>query len=238
MAALWASEPVIYGGSVTGSRRAMRRWRSRRARPGSGPIPISRSSCASPRAPPTRCAPYDAARPRAPGMLDRPGPWSAARVQQPEGDREGAEPLRAAVADGLGYALYSVKGQFTDGRPAGATILRELVALTPEAGSALWGYVLGLDLVRTLDYQPGAVRRPAPPHAHERAGGRRPARRGALAPHRRPPAGADGATYTDAFEVVLEVADEICPGTPAAGRCAGTGARRPASAARHPPGLI
>ncbi len=153
IAALWASEAVIYGrfGYGLAARHAALEVQTREARLRTHPdLEVELREPAG--AVEAMRAVYDAARPARPGMLDRPGPWWDARIHDPERDREGAEPLRAAVADGLGYALYSVKAQFADGRPAGATIVRELVALTPEAGAALWGYVLGLDLVRTLNY--------------------------------------------------------------------------------------
>ena len=212
VAALWASEAVIYGrfGYGLAARHAALEVQTREARLRTHPdLEVELREPAGAAA--AMRAVYDAARPARPGMLERPGPWWDARIHDPERDREGAEPLRAAVVEGLGYALYSVKGQFADGRPAGATIVRELVALTPEAGAALWGYVLGLDLVRTLNYHLAPSDDPLP---HMLTNAQAVVARLGEALWVRIvdlPRALVERTYGDPFEVVLEVADEICP---------------------------
>ena len=89
--------------------------------------------------------------------------------------------------------------------------MRELVALTPEAGAALWGYVLGLDLVRTLNYHLAPSDDPLP---HMLTNAQAVVARLGEALWVRIvdlPRALTERTYADPFEVVLEVADEICP---------------------------
>ena len=171
VAALWASESVIYGrfgyGFATLAAQltvAMRtvRLRSRADRAGR-PAPPGRKRC-------RRCAPSSRrCAPRVPGMLDRDGPWWEDRLKDHESDRDGAQPLRAAVTDGA-YALYSAKPKFATDRPAGEIHVREVVAATPEGRAAIWNFLLGLDLTASAGVGARAVRRPAPAHGHQRAG--------------------------------------------------------------------
>jgi predicted acetyltransferase len=101
---------------------------------------------------------HDRVRRAWPGMLDRPGAWWDRRLFDPEHRRGGAAPLRAAIQPGddgetAGYALFSPKMTWGDHGPAGSASVRELVAETPEARAGLWRFLLGLDLVRTLDWR-------------------------------------------------------------------------------------
>ena len=240
IAALWASEAVIYGRFGYGLAARHAALRCRRARPGSGPIPTSRSSCASLRAPSRRCA--RSTTPPAPGARAcsiGPGPGGTPHPRpraRPRGRRAAARGRR-----GRRWATRSTPSRPSSrtARPAGTTIVRELVALTPEAGAAVWGYVLGLDLVRTLNYHLAPSDDPLPHMLTNAQAARRPARRGALGAHRRPSAGAGGAHVRATRSRWCSTSPtRSAPGTPAAGHCAGTGARRPASAARHPPGWM
>ena len=86
-------------------------------------------------------------------MLDRAGAWWNVHLSDPEHAREGASALRAAVIDGAAYALYAPKPDWDDGRPAGEVRVRELVAATPEGNAAIWGFLLGLDLIRRVMYE-------------------------------------------------------------------------------------
>ncbi|MFT3852790.1 MAG: hypothetical protein QM733_08650 [Ilumatobacteraceae bacterium] len=49
-----------------------------------------------------------------------------------------------------GYAIYRMREQWNDGRPAHTLELGELVALTPAAHLALWQVLLNVDLVGTI----------------------------------------------------------------------------------------
>jgi predicted acetyltransferase len=161
VAALWASEGVIYGRFGYGI--AARAARLVARRPGAR-LPAATAD-------PVRAGPaaeyvdamravHDRVRPQRPGMLDRPGPWWDDRLFDPERDRHGAQPLRAVVVDD-GYALYAVRpdDDAEDG-PAGEVRVRELVAATPAAHARLWAFLVDQDLTRTVTYELAPVDEP------------------------------------------------------------------------------
>jgi predicted acetyltransferase len=88
-----------------------------------------------------------------PGMVDREGPWWEVRIHDPESDRDGASALRAAVIEDAAYALYAVKMKVEHNRLAGEVIVREVMATTPEAYAAIWQFLLSLDLTRRVTYR-------------------------------------------------------------------------------------
>ena len=154
---------------------------------------------------------YDTARPSRPGMLDRAGPWWEIRVDDPPEDREGYGPLRAVVIEGLAYALYSVKVKFDFDRPASEVAVREALAVTPEGQAAIWSFLLGLDLTRRLVYGLAA---PDDPLRHLVTGPEAVRERVAdslLVRLVDVPRALRERNYATPFEVVLEVADDVCP---------------------------
>ena len=155
---------------------------------------------------------HDAVRPVVPGMLDRHGRWWETRVRDPEHDREGAQPLRAAVVDGAAYALFAVKPSFESGLPAGEVRVRELVSTSPEGHAAIWSFLLGLDLMRTMTWELAPVDEPLP---HMLAESRAVAANNVgdalwlrIVDLRR---ALSERSYGEPFEVVMEVADAVCP---------------------------
>ena len=164
VAMLWASEGAIYGRYGFGIATRSMRYEMQLDRV------ALRRDVALPGAPPRTLEPaaaleqiqplFERARARTPGMLDRGGHWWDKRIFDPEHQRDGAGPLRAAVQDGpdgepAGYALFAGKSGWDDHGPAGSVTLRELVAETPEARAGLWRFLLELDLVRTLQWRLG-----------------------------------------------------------------------------------
>ena len=83
------------------------------------------------------------------------------RLRDPEHRSRGRAALRAAVTD-AGYALYAAKLDWDDDRPAGQVLVREVVAATAEARAGLWGFLLGLDLMRTLSWELAPSDHPLP----------------------------------------------------------------------------
>jgi len=219
VAALWASEPVIYGrfGYGLAARHAELTVRSggARLRPGI-PAPEGRTVLLEPKAAVDRIAPlYDRVRRGRVGHLDRPGPWWGKRIDDPESRRDGRGALRAAVheaPDGTvdGYVLYGVKLDWSDG-PTSTVMVRELVADGPAATAAVWSYVIGLDLTRTVELWPVPVDEPiadlieGPERSRMQLGQNLWIRLvdvdAALAAR----------TYGAPFEVVFEVDDAFCP---------------------------
>jgi predicted acetyltransferase len=162
VAMLWASEGAIYGRYGFGIATRSMRYELQLDRV------ALRRDVTLPGAPPRTLEPaaaleqiqpvFERVRARTPGMLDRRGHWWDKRTFDPEHNRDGAGPLRAAVQDGpdgepAGYALFAGKSGWDDHGPAGSVALRELVAETPEARAGLWRFLLGLDLVRTLQWR-------------------------------------------------------------------------------------
>ncbi len=162
VAALWASEGAIYGRFGFGPATRAMRYELQLDR-----VALRRDT-ALPDAPPQVGAPADAlerirplfdrVRAGLPGMLDRPGAWWDRRIHDPEYRRDGAGPLRAAIQPGpdgepAGYALFAAKTSWDDRGPAASVTVKELIAETPEARAGLWRLLLGLDLVRTLQWR-------------------------------------------------------------------------------------
>src|SRR3954452_16209501 len=155
IAALWASESVIYGrfGYGLATSTADLAVSTRDARFRAPPPPADVQLMLAPDAVELMRPIHDAARAQRPGMIDREGPWWEFRINDPESDREGAQALRAAVIEGSAYALYAGKLKFEEGQAAGEAIVREVVATTPEAHAQIWSYLVGLDLVRRVMYE-------------------------------------------------------------------------------------
>ncbi|HET8950177.1 MAG TPA: GNAT family N-acetyltransferase [Solirubrobacteraceae bacterium] len=220
VAMLWASEGAIYGRFGFGiATRAVRydvqldRVALRRdvALPDAPPSVRTAADALEPMR-----AVHDRVRVARPGMLDRPGAWWERRTYDPEHRRDGAGPLRAAVQPGpdgepAGYALYAGKSSWDDHGPAGSVTVRELVAETPEARAGLWRFLLGLDLMRTLQW------RLAPDHdplTHLLAGNDAVNRRagdGLFVRLLDVGAALSARTYAADVDLVLEVDDPFCP---------------------------
>jgi predicted acetyltransferase len=213
IAALWASESVIYGrfgyGLATWAvdlRVATRDVRFR-TEPAAA-VDLLPAPEAVDRLRPI----HDAARAQRPGMLDRAGAWWAFRIDDPESDRDGAQALRAAVIDGAAYALYAGKLKFEEGQAAGEAIVREVVATTPESHAAIWGFLLGLDLVRRVSYELAPVDDPLPHMLAEARAVKADLYGDALWLRLVDlPRALRERAYGQPFEVVFEVADEVCP---------------------------
>ncbi|GGU75153.1 UPF0256 protein [Streptomyces filipinensis] len=158
LAALFASEPAIYGrfGFGTASFQI------------SADIDTGRVALALPAgtdevrvryAPPAdvlkECeAVYAALVPRRPGMLARQPGWEQAGLLDPESDRNGASALQCVVAerDGqvTGYARFRTKMEWGPSGHDGSVTLEDLAALDPAAEAALWRFLFGIDLMTTL----------------------------------------------------------------------------------------
>lgn len=101
-------------------------------------------------------------------VVDRPG-WAArdtvalqaAHLIDIEAFRDGGESMRIAVAqdDGVpvGYALFRRKSVWQDAGPRGTVHVREAVAQDARAARALWGVLLDLDLMATVETWPLAL---------------------------------------------------------------------------------
>jgi predicted acetyltransferase len=157
LAALWASEGRIYGRFGYGIAARAATLVARRPEARVAPAPSSDGA-------PLRAGPagdqvdamravYEHVRPQRPGLLDRPGPWWGDRLDDPEEERRGAQPLQAAVVED-GYAIYAVRpDEEAETGPEGEVVVREVVAATPAAHSRLWAFLLDQDLTRTIKWE-------------------------------------------------------------------------------------
>jgi predicted acetyltransferase len=184
VAALWSSEPEIYGRFGFGCasedlQLRIPRGDGRMIPPLYGPG-APRLRIASPeRVGAELAAVYEAVATRRPGLLARDDRWWRARIFDPEEARDGLTALRVLIAedDGgpRGYAFYRVKPEWdSDAIPASKLMVGELMATDPQASAALWSDLLTRDLV-------GEVRvesRPVDDELIQLLAGRRRARAG------------------------------------------------------------
>ena len=211
VAALWASEPVIYGrfgyGLATlAAELEVDTLVARLRRTSAAPVDLLAPADALD----AMRRVYEAVRPTVPGLLDRDGPWFEDRLRDHESDRDGAEPLRAVVSEDA-YALYAVKPRWADAGPASEVEVREVMAATEDGRAAVWGYLLGLDLARRLTSHLAAPDDPLPHMLENAVHARVSIAHGMWVRLVDLPRALSERAYREPFEVVLEVADEACP---------------------------
>ncbi len=178
---------------------------------------------------------YAAVAGKTPGWSARDQAWWAYRLYDPEHQRSGASALLAVLADGPsgveGYALYATKQDWSVG-PSKATVhVREVVGRDAETKARLWRYLLDLDLMITVAsgitgaddtiVHLLAEPRAALPRLKDNLWARLVDVPAALA----------GRSYASEVDLVLEVADDVCPwnagrwrltGGPTGATCAAT----------------
>jgi predicted acetyltransferase len=157
LAALFASESVIYGRYGYGVATDQYRFELRRGEGALRPLQPGRAVPALRLADPRDAlteqkAVYEAIRLTRPGMLTRHDRFWEVSVDDPEFMREGSSPMRCVIAEDQsgprGYALYSVKpGWGSDGVPSGSLAVRDLFWTDVTACAALWTDLLSRDLV-------------------------------------------------------------------------------------------
>jgi predicted acetyltransferase len=159
LAALWASESLIYGrygyGIATRNHRTkMARARASFPRPplGSGTVRLLDPKEAKKLLP----ALYERMRPERPGFLSRsPQRWRVAHFWDPPQWRGGGTPQRWALyeeeGEPHGYVAYRQHENWESGLAANRVTASALYALTAAAEDALWRYLLGIDLVQTVE---------------------------------------------------------------------------------------
>ena len=170
VAALWASEASIYGrfGYAPGALRSALQGRVEglRLRPdvdlGTGRVRLVDREEFEPAA----AAVLERVRRFVPGNLARDDAWWRRSLSDEKSEREGATPRRHVLhteADGTvtGYATYRVKGSWTEAaEPEYTVIVGDLRAQTPQGYSALWQFLLSVDLVRKVSYGQASVDEP------------------------------------------------------------------------------
>jgi predicted acetyltransferase len=154
LAALWASEPVIYGRfgyGIAAPSAAMEGEHAGfafRDDPGpTGTVRLLTKDEARQAFPPI----FERARLQRHGMLSRSEARWDARVSDPEHWRDGASPKYYVLVelDGQGeaFAMYRVKGKWERGMPQSELVLVDAISTSTEATRELWRYLFGVDLV-------------------------------------------------------------------------------------------
>lgn len=158
---------------------------------------------------------YEQARAARVGFLDRPEGWWEQTIYDPEHHRDGRTPKRVAVwsLDGKpqAYALYRVKGQDNRVGTNARLEIVELVGVSDAAELAMWEFVTSLDLLRHVTMWNAPLDFPV---MH------------AVADQRRVDTSTSDSiwlrvvdidraltarTYSAPLDVVLDVADTVCP---------------------------
>jgi predicted acetyltransferase len=222
IAALWASEAVLYWRYGYGHATTQASFRFRRGEGALSAIAPAdaalRLRLTEPQAVTAELAKvYETALQHQPGFFTRNDAWWDRTLHDPEEDRHGFSPLRCALAeDGSGprgYALYRAQGRWEDDTflPDSLLDVHELVATDPAAGAALWRDLLSRDLLtevtarlRPVDdpvlYQLLDPRR-ARPQVHD----------GLWVRIIDLPAALTRRAYSCPVDLVLEIADELLP---------------------------
>jgi len=237
VAILWASEAAIYQrfgyglGTLSGSFE-IERGRTAWLRPADleGRMRLVDVEEAIRTIPPV----YERMRAVTPGALSRTEEWWRwGPLHDAEYMRRGAGPkfryLYEVDGTAEGYAIYRPKGDWDDRGPKGQLQVVEAVGLTPRAVRAVWTFLFGVDLMRTISAERQPVPHPlqlalADPRALGLVAGdgiwvRLVDVPAALAPRR----------YGAAGELVLDVTDAFCPWN--AGRWRLTASGKPGEAA-------
>ncbi|RKN11050.1 GNAT family N-acetyltransferase [Streptomyces radicis] len=229
LALLTASEPDIYGrfGFGAATRRLSATVDSTRVRvnapAGTDDIALS---VADPVAAAPRCEElYARLVPRRPGMLERRPGWERLPLLDPPGEREGASARRCLLAerDGelVGYARFALRPAFRAAGPEGAVVVHDLEAATPAAYAALLRQLMEMDLMSTVVLRDLPVDAPL---LHLVSDVRRCDLRLQDRLYARPldvGAALAARSYATELDVVIDVADDVCPGNTGRWRLSG-----------------
>jgi predicted acetyltransferase len=98
---------------------------------------------------------YERMLPHQPGWSSRDDAWWGHLTTDPEKDRNGYTAARAVLYENAagaveGFTRFRVRNEWDDNGPKGEVNVLEVVAATPDAHAALWRFLLGVDLTRTI----------------------------------------------------------------------------------------
>jgi predicted acetyltransferase len=165
LAALWASEPVIYGrfgygiSAPAAFMDAERTGFSFRDDPGpTGTARLVSAEEAREVFPPV----FERARLLRSGMLSRSGARWDTRVADPEHWRDGASPKYFVLIELDGspeaFAMYRIKEKWERGMPRSELTIVDAIATSPDATRELWRFLFGVDLIARVslwNFDPG-----------------------------------------------------------------------------------
>ncbi|MCS0606373.1 GNAT family N-acetyltransferase [Streptomyces sp. LP11] len=238
LAALFASEPAIYGRFGFGAATQQLGAEIDTARVGlelpEGTDEV-RVRYVSPAEALAECeAVYAALVPGRPGMLSRQPGWERAELLDPESGREGASALQCVLAERggevTGFARFRTRMGWGPSGHDGTVTLETLAGLDPATEGALWRFLFGIDLMTTLSVRGRPV---DDAWQHQVSDVRRCLLRLRDAGYARlvdVGAALSARTYLAPVDVVFEVEDDFCPWN--AGRWRLTGDTKGASCER------
>lgn len=158
---------------------------------------------------------YDTLRPERPGWSSRDDGWWAQVLADLPSSREGATERRVVLHEGEGgvdgYALWRSKAGWSAAGPNSEVHVTEIAAADPVAYAALWRFLLGIDLARTVTYGFAAVDDPLLYLASDPRQLNTHFADGLWARVVDLPAALAARRYACAVDVVLEVSDPILP---------------------------
>jgi predicted acetyltransferase len=223
IAALWASETVIYGRYGYGCASGLLKHTIRRGEGALTPAAAGEAQSGGVRLRAGKPADlrtglskvYDAAVPRRPGMLARDTRWWDSVLNDPQSFRSGMSAQQCLLAEDdsgpLGYALYRTKPDWDQGLPDGKLAIRELIADGAAATAALWADLLTRDLMAEVT----AYQRPVDDPLLDILADRRRTRShlidGLWVRLTDVPAALSQRRYASEADVVIEVTDEVLP---------------------------
>jgi predicted acetyltransferase len=237
IAVLWASETTIYPrfGYGPAAARLQLDVMTREVRLTVPPPPPGRLRLVEPMAAVGELAAiHERLRPARTGWSSRDDRWWRHLLDDSDDRRNGAGALHGVVYDGpggpAGYAVWRTADGWNKYGPDAKVRIREVVADSPEAYAAIWGFLLGIDLARSAVYDYAAVDEPLQYLVDEP---RRLGRSYSDALWIRLvdlPAALEARRYAAPVDVVLDVTDPLLPGN--TGRWRLTGGPDKATCAR------
>ncbi|HEY8790400.1 MAG TPA: GNAT family N-acetyltransferase [Actinopolymorphaceae bacterium] len=154
-AALWATEPRIYGRFGYGNAVDMARLTVVRSRswlreiPGIDEVTLHRVALGD--APSLVRQVQNADATGRPGLFPWDDAWTARQLDDTPGLRESASPLQVVRAERggriTGYAIWNNKGDWSPGYPDGTVQVRDVRAFDPATHAAIWRMLLDYDLM-------------------------------------------------------------------------------------------
>jgi predicted acetyltransferase len=168
VAILWASETSIYprfGYGPAASRLFLNIMNREVRLPAPPPEPSGRLRMAEPDGLLAEMSKvYEQLRPDRIGWSSRDDNWWKWVLGDPKDHRDGATKRYAVVHEGpggpTGYALWRVKDDWNSHGPSAEVQVREVVAADPDTYQALWRFLLGIDLTRSVTMRLAAVEEP------------------------------------------------------------------------------
>jgi predicted acetyltransferase len=221
IAALWASEAGIYGRFGYGLASQLASFTIERGdgrlAPGAPADPALRLRVTQPHGARRELAKvYDALLPCRPGLFARDDRWWDAALYDPGYRRGGRGPLRCVLAEDAagarGYVLYSASPYWDDdGLPYGNIRVRELMADGPAVAAELWRDLLTRDLTGEVIAGNRPVDDPLLYLLADPRRARARLRDGLWLRLVDLPAALTKRRYAAPADVVIDVADELCP---------------------------